>query len=110
MPPPAPRPLYRMGSKVEQVAFALSLAEAVTVEFAVQPRTVITGALQQSFPQWYRQASTVQLTPLLVGSLMALILSYKLKIMARHVSAGNGCRVRNLVCPTRGRACKPVAR
>lgn len=40
-----------MGSKVEQVAFALSLAEAVTVEFAVQPRTVMTGALQQSFPQ-----------------------------------------------------------
>lgn len=78
MPPPALRPLYRMGSKVEQVAFALSLAEAVTVEFAVQPRTVITGALQQSFPQWYRQDSTVQLTPLLVASLMVLILSENL--------------------------------
>lgn len=42
---------YRMASKVEQVAFAESLADAVAVEFAVQPRTVMTGALQQSFPQ-----------------------------------------------------------
>ena len=42
---------YRMASKVEQVAFAESLADAVAVEFVVQPRTVMTGALQQSFPQ-----------------------------------------------------------
>ena len=51
-PPPAlALKRYRMASKVEQVAFAESLADAVAVEFAVQPRTVMTGALQQSFPQ-----------------------------------------------------------